>query len=160
MKVIQVKLPFPLLGIDSDNGAEFINHHFYYYCQEQKLVFTRSRANHSNDSCYVEQKNWSVVRRFTGYERFEGQEAVDLLNAFYERLSKFNNFFLPSQKLLKRERYGDKVRKKHDHATTPYRRLLSDPRVDAIDKQRLMTEFASLDIMQLRHEMDELQEGI
>ena len=110
MKVIEDKLPFPLLGIDSDNGSEFINHHFYYYCQEKKLVFTRSRANHSNDSCYVEQKNWSVVRRFVGYERFEGPQAVDVLNAFYERLSKFNNFFLPSQKLVKKKRDGDKVR--------------------------------------------------
>ena len=112
MTFIASKLPFPLLGIDSDNGSEFINHHFFYYCQENKLVFTRSRPNHKNDSCYVEQKNWSVVRRFAGYERFEGEEAVELFNRFYEKLSDFNNFFLPSQKLIQRERIGNKARKK------------------------------------------------
>jgi hypothetical protein len=160
MTFIASKLPFPLLGIDSDNGSEFINHHFFYYCQENKLVFTRSRPNHKNDSCYVEQKNWSVVRRFAGYERFEGEEAVELFNRFYEKLSDFNNFFLPSQKLIQRERIGDKVRKKHDHATTPYRRLLMDPMVDDVDKQRLRQKFQSLSILTLRQEMQKLLEQI
>ena len=104
MEAIRQRLPFPLLGIDSDNGSEFINDHFVYYAREHNLVLTRSRANTSNDSCYVEQKNWSVVRKAVGYARFEGQEMVDLLNEFYEQLSLFNNFFLSSQKLMLRER--------------------------------------------------------
>ena len=83
MKEIQQHLPFPLRGIDSDNGSEFINYHFFYYCKEHDLCFTRSRPNHSNDSCYVEQKNWSVIRKAIGYGRFEGQVAVDLFNQFY-----------------------------------------------------------------------------
>lgn len=160
MKTIEARLPFPLLGIDSDNGSEFINHHFYYYCREHNLVFTRSRPNHSNDSCYVEQKNWSVVRRFTGYERFEGEQVLVLFNRLYQILSTLNNYFLPSQKLLKRERIGDKVRKKHDRATTPYRRLLLNPLVDDVDKQRLTQVFQSLNILKLRHDMEKLLEQI
>ncbi len=85
MKEIKKRLFFPLLGIDSDNGSEFINEHFFYYCKDNNLCFTRSRANHSNDSCYVEQKNWSVVRQNIGYDRYEGGETVDLLNQFFEK---------------------------------------------------------------------------
>jgi hypothetical protein len=156
MKAIQQRLPFPLKGVDSDNGSEFINQHFLYFAKEEDLVFTRSRPNRSNDSCYVEQKNWSVVRQAVGYARFEGQETVDLLNLFYEQLRLYNNFFKASQKLLKRERDGSKVSKKHDAATTPYRRLLLDPELDDFDKQKLKDTFATLDVWQLRANMDSL----
>lgn len=154
MKAIQQRLPFPLRGIDSDNGSEFINHHFLYFTQEENLVFTRSRPNTSNDSCYVEQKNWSIVRQAVGYARFEGQETVNLLNLFYEQLRLYNNFFKASHKLLKRERDGAKVYKKHDAALTPYRRLLLDPELDDMDKHKLKETFASLDVFKLRENMD------
>lgn len=156
MKAIQKRLFFPLLGIDSDNGSEFINDHFFYYCKDNDLCFTRSRPNHSNDSCFVEQKNWSVVRQSVGYERYEGQGTVDLLNEFYELLRLFNNFFLPSQKLIFKERQGGKVRKKHDNAATPYSRLMLDPNVDEIDKKALESTFLSLDLHQIREDMDKL----
>jgi hypothetical protein len=156
MKEIKNRLFFPLLGIDSDNGSEFINEHFFYYCKEHDLCFTRSRPNHSNDSCYVEQKNWSVVRQCVGYDRYEGQDIVDLLNRFYEHLRLYNNFFLPSQKLIFKERQGGKVSKKHDSATTPYRRLMLDPNVDELDKQALESTFLSLDLLQIREDMDKL----
>lgn len=160
MKDIRVHLPIPLLGIDSDNGSEFINDHFLHYCKTEKLVFTRSRPNHSNDSCYVEQKNWSVVRRYLGYARLEGQNIVDAMNDFYYLLSLYNNFFLPSQKLIQRQRNGDKVQKKHDRALTPYRRLLKDPNVDSIDKQRLTDTYQTLDIIQIHESMQTCLERI
>ena len=156
MKEIKNRLFFPLLGVDSDNGSEFINDHFFYYCKENDLCFTRSRPNHSNDSCYVEQKNWSVVRQCVGYDRYEGQDAVDLLNRFYEHLRLYNNFFLPSQKLIFKERQGGKVSKKHDFAATPYRRLMLDPNVDELDKKALESIFLSLDLLQIREDMDKL----
>ncbi|NLC43221.1 MAG: transposase family protein [Clostridiales bacterium] len=156
MKEIKKRLFFPLLGIDSDNGSEFINEHFFYYCKDNNLCFTRSRANHSNDSCYVEQKNWSVVRQNIGYERYEGDEAVDLLNQFYEKLRFVNNFFIPSQKLILKKRNGGKIYKKHDCATTPYRRLMLDPNVDELDKKALESTYLSLDLLQLREDMDKL----
>jgi len=156
MKEIQKRLFFPLLGIDSDNGSEFINDHFLNYCKDNDLCFTRSRPNHSNDSCFVEQKNWSVVRQSVGYERYEGQDTVDLLNEFYELLRLFNNFFLPSQKLISKERQGSKTRKKHDNAATPYSRLMLDPNVDKLDKKNLESTFLSLDLQQIREDMDKL----
>ena len=155
-KRIRSRLPFPLLGIDSDNGSEFINEHFLYYCKDNNLCFTRSRPNHSNDSCYVEQKNWSVVRHSVGYCRYEGQEVVDLLNQFYELLRLYNNFFLPSQKLIYKERQGGKVSKKHDCAATPYRRLMLDPNVDELDKKVLESTFHSIDLLQIRKNMNKL----
>lgn len=160
MEAIRQRLPFPLLGIDSDNGSEFINDHFVYYAREHNLVLTRSRANTSNDSCYVEQKNWSVVRKAVGYARFEGQEMVDLLNEFYEQLSLFNNFFLSSQKLMLRERDGGKVRKKHDQALTPFRRLLMDPKVSDDVKTKLLDTFSQLNLFEIRTRMDNLLEKI
>lgn len=156
MKEIKNRLFFPLLGIDSDNGSEFINDHFFHYCKEHDLCFTRSRPNHSNDACYVEQKNWSVVRQSVGYDRYEGQNTVDLLNLFYEHLRLYNNFFLPSQKLIFKQRHGGKVSKKHDCAAPPYRRLMLDPNVDELDKKALASIFHSLDLLQLRKDMDKL----
>lgn len=160
MKDIDENLPFALLGIDSDNGGEFINHHFHYYCKERDLCFTRSRPNHSNDSCYVEQKNWSVVRNAIGYGRFEGEEAVDLLNQFYKEHCLINNFFMPSQKLLERYREGGKVIKKHDNALSPYRRLMLDPCVDQSVKTQLEETFNSLDLVQLFQDKVKLLEKI
>lgn len=156
MKEIQKRLFFPLLGIDSDNGSEFINNHFFFYCRENNLCFTRSRSNHSNDSCYVEQKNWSVVRQAVGYDRYEGQDTVDLLNRFYEYLRLYNNFFQASQKLISKERHGGTVRKKHDTPATPYRRLMLDPNVVELDKKALESNFLALDLLQIRAEMDKL----
>ncbi|MFC2014319.1 hypothetical protein ACFLU8_05600 [Chloroflexota bacterium] len=74
---IRQRLPFPLLGLDSDNGSEFINHHLYSYCQREKITFTRYRSYKKNDSCHVEQKNWSVVRRLVGYDRYNSQAALE-----------------------------------------------------------------------------------
>jgi len=156
MREIMKRLSFPLLGIDSDNGSEFINDHFLYYCKENDLCFTRSRPNHSNDSCYVEQKNWSVVRQSVGYDRYEGQDTVDLLNQFYGLLRLYNNFFMPSQKLIFKERQGGSVKKKHDNAVTPYHRLMLDSNVDELDKRTLESIFLSLDLLQIRKDMDKL----
>lgn len=156
MESIEQSLPFPLLGIDSDNGGEFINDHFFHWTKDRNLVFTRSRPNQKNDSCYVEQKNWSVVRQAVGYTRFEGQKAVDLLNEFYHLLRLVNNFFTPSQKLLERKRIGAQVLKKHDAALTPYRRLLLNPDLDSVAKKALVQEFESIDLLVVRKTMDEI----
>jgi hypothetical protein len=153
MKRIEQRLPFPLRGIDSDNGSEFINMHFLNYCQEKDLCFTRSRPNRSNDGCYVEQKNWSVVRHLIGYDRFEGQKAVDVLNQYYELLSILNNFFLPSQKLIQRVRDGSKVIRKHDIAASPYRRLLIEDTLCSDQKEELHEFFESLDLISIQKEM-------
>ena len=90
---VRKRLPFPLLGLDSDNGSEFINQHLYSYCCREGIVFTRSRSYKKNDSCHVEEENWSVVRRLVGYERCSSRVALEALNRIYDVLCLWLNFF-------------------------------------------------------------------
>jgi hypothetical protein len=124
IKEIRNELPFELLGIDSDNGSEFINHELYRYCKEENLIFTRSRPYKKNDNCYVEQKNWSIVRSQFGYQRYEGQKNVDLMNSIHKLYNDYSNFFLPSIKLKSKIRLGGHVKKTYEDPISPYRRLL------------------------------------
>jgi len=123
---VQQRLPFPLLGLDSDNGGEFINQHLYTYCIRKGITFTRSRSYKKNDSCHVEQKNWTVVRRVVGYDRYSSRAALEVLNRVYDLLRLYVNFFQPVMKLLAKSRQGAKVHKIYDTARTPYQRLLED----------------------------------
>lgn len=150
---VRRELPFPLLGIDSDNGSEFINSHLFAYCKDERITFTRSRPNKKNDCCYVEGKNWHVVRKLIGYDRYEGWEAVDLLNEIYARLRLFTNFFSPQQKLVEKVRDGAKVRKRYDEAKTPYRRIMDDPDFDPEIKKRLERQYLSLNPVTIRKEI-------
>ena len=100
-----------VIGFHSDNGGEFINAHFYKYCEKEKIAFTRSRANKKNDNCYVEQKNFDVIRKLVGYRRYDTDEELNLLNKLYENWRIFVNFFHPSVKLIKKIRTGSKVKK-------------------------------------------------
>ena len=123
---VQQRLPFPLLGLDSDNGGEFINKHLYTYCIRKGITFTRSRSYKKNDSCHVEQKNWTVVRRVVGYDRYSSRAALEVLNRVYDLLRLYVNFFQPVMKLVAKSRQGAKVHKIYDTARTPYQRLLED----------------------------------
>jgi hypothetical protein len=118
------RLVFPLKGIDSDNGSEFLNGHLLRYCQREHLTFTRCRPYHKDDQAHVEQKNWTVVRQLIGYERYEGEEVCAQLNRIYALLHVYVNGYLPVMKLIGKEREGAKVRKRYDEAKTPYRRAL------------------------------------
>ena len=117
-------LPFPLLGIDSDNGSEFINHCFYHYCRDEKITFTRSRSYKKNDSCHVEQKNGNVVRRLVGYDRYASKAAFECLGRVYDLVRLYINFFQPTMKLVSKTRHGAIVHKVYDPARTPYQRLV------------------------------------
>ena len=117
-------LPFPLLGLDSDNGSEFINHRLYAYCQRKRISFTRSRPYKKNDSADVEQKNWSVVRRLVGYDRYSSKPALEQLERIYQLVRCYVNFFQPVMQLKHKSRHGAKVHKVYDSARTPYQRVL------------------------------------
>jgi len=116
--------PFPIVGIDSDNGSEFINAHLFDYCTARKITFTRSRPGNKNDGAHVEQKNWTHVRELVGYLRFDTAAELALLNRIWELDRGFTNLVLTQQKLLSRTRVGAKVIKRHDQATTPYQRAI------------------------------------
>jgi len=154
------RLPFALLGIDSDNGAEFINHQLADYCTGEKLTFTRSRAGRKNDNCFVEQKNWSIVRRFAGYGRFDTPEACEALNDLYRVLHDYINFFMPSMKLKEKTRNGARVTKRYDKAQTPYQRVRAAPQVSSAVKRRLRRRYATLNPAALKRQIDELQQRL
>lgn len=121
------KMPFPILGVDSDNGSEFINEHLLEWCQRRKITFTRARPGNKNDGCHVEQKNWAVVRTVVGYHRYDTAAELLLLNEIWQLQSKLTNYFYPQQKLISKVRDGAKVCKKHDEATTPFHRAIDHP---------------------------------
>ena len=160
MKKIRGRIPFKLKGIDSDNGSEFINWHFLRYCEDEDLVFTRSRPYAKNDGCFVEEKNWSVARRIIGYGRYEGQRACDLINEIYERQRILTNYFMPSAKLVGRMRDGSRVVRFHDEPKTPYRRIMAMKGVGKEARDRMRAEFKAADPLKLRMEIRELTQEL
>lgn len=136
--------PFPIVGIDSDNGSEFINEHLLRYCTEHKITFTRARPGNSNDGAHVEQKNWARVRELVGYFRYDTPAELDLLNQIWELDRVFTNYLMPQQKLIFKQRHGAKVTKKHDRGQTPHQRAIADPSVSKMPIIRMNAEFKKI----------------
>ncbi len=149
------RLPFALLGIDSDNGSEFINDLLYRYCLEEKITFTRSRPYQKNDQAHVEQKNWSVVRHIVGYDRWETEQELALLESIYDDLRLYINFFQPSLKLIAKERLGNRTLKRYDPAKTPYQRILERQDIPLEPKARLIHWYLQLNPAALRRCIDQ-----
>jgi hypothetical protein len=144
-----------LLGIDSDNGSEFINDLLYRYCKQEHITFTRSRPYKKNDQAHVEQKNWSVVRRTVGYDRWESDEEYELLQSIYRDLRLYINFFQPILKLTGKERTGNKVLRRYDRARTPYQRTMERTDTLLAYKAHLMNLYFQLNPVTLRLSIDE-----
>ena len=151
---LQLLFPFDLLGLDSDNGSEFINETLFRYCQDNKITFTRSRPYHKNDQAHVEQKNWSVVRRTVGYDRLETPEELALLNSIYADLRLYVNFFQPVFKLIGKDKVDGKIIKNYDVPITPYRRVMASELVSVEAKARLTNSYVSLNPVSLRNSID------
>lgn len=154
------RLPFPLIGLDSDNGAEFINDNFKRYCEAHHITFTRSRPYKKNDQAYVEQKNWTNVRQLIGYERYEGQAACAAINQLYEICHLYCNFFQTVMVLVSKERHGAKVTKRYDQAKTPYHRVLDHPAVPETVKIALRRCYLSLNPAALQRQIEAQQEVV
>jgi len=154
LEQLRDRLPFPLLGIDSDNGSEFLNDHLLRWCRRQRLTFTRSRPYWKNDQAHVGQKNWSVVRRLLGYDRYESREALAALQAVYEPLRLWTNHWQPTLKLIAKERDGTRVRTRCDTAQTPYRRVLATIDLGDAERRRLDAEHAAPGPVTLRRRLD------
>ena len=153
-------LPFPLLGLDSDNGAEFINANLLRYCQQEGITLTRSRPYKKNDQAYVEQKNWIVVRQTVGYDRYEGPLAVQRMQTLYQVLRLYLNFFQPVRKLVSKKRIGAKLTKHYDTAQTPYRRAWNATEVSVETKIRLEQLYLSLNPAALLRQIHRLQKQL
>ena len=154
---IRARLPFPLLGIDSDNGGEFINNQLIRYCQKEQITFTRSQPSKKNDNCYVEQKNWTVVRKTVGYLRYETEDQLLLLNQLYSLLRLYTNFFQPVTKLVFKERVNSKVKKHYDEAKTPLMRVLDASSIDDSLKQSLKDQYEELNPAELKRQIVKIQ---
>lgn len=124
---IAAAMPFPIVGVDCDNGSEFINDDLLAWCQDRRITFTRSRPGNKNDGCHVEQKNWAVVRTVAGYYRYDTASELLLLNEIWQLQSQLTNYFHPQQKLVSKVRTGAKVSRKHDKAKTPFHRAADHP---------------------------------
>lgn len=154
---IEEALPFSLLGFDCDNGSEFLNWHLMKHLTDRRrpVQYTRSREYQKNDNAHIEGKNWTHVRQYLGYERFDRQQTVDELNALYtSHWRLFLNFFMPSVKLLEKRRVGSKIIKRHDAPQTPLRRLLASPHISPHTKQRLQSLAASLNPFELQQHIN------
>lgn len=149
-------LPFPIIGIDSDNGGEFINAHLKRYCEREQITFTRGRPNKKNDSAHIEQKNWDVVRKMIGYGRFDTYDQLDIIKRIETLLAFYQNYFQPSQKLISKTRIGAKVKKKYDTAATPAQRLLARKDTPKHIKRMLRDTFQQLNPAALLRQINDL----
>jgi len=157
---IKEQLPFQLLGIDSDNGSEFINAHLIKYCKENEITFTRGRSYKKNDNCYIEQKNYTVVRKAAGYLRYETKDELQMLNELYSHLRLFINFFIPVAKKIEKIRIGSKIKKMYDTPMTPYRRVIDSKFIEPETKEKLEIQRFSLNPAQLKRDISALQDRL
>jgi hypothetical protein len=146
VKKINQRLPFKLLGIDSDNGSEFINYHLWDYCEKEHIQFTRTRPYKKDDNAHVEQKNWTHVRKFLGWDRYDSPQALRAINDLYENeLRLFMNLFQPSVKLIKTVRIGSRKKRIYDKPKTPLDRLLSTSSLSHAKREELLALRSQLD---------------
>lgn len=157
IREIKSRLPFNLMGIDSDNGSEFINHQLYEYCKKENIIFTRSRPYKKDDNAHIEQKNYTTVRQVLGYQRFDTEEVLELMQELYRvPLRLYINFFQSSEKCIEKKRVGSQIKKVYDKAKTPYERVLAHPNISKDAKDKLTEIFETLDPFFLRSEIDRL----
>lgn len=154
--------PVQIKGIDSDSGAEFINQYFKDWCDKRKINFTRGRARHSNDNCYVEQKNGDVVRKTVGYFRFEGDEALATLEKVYSFLNPLINYFYPTKKCIDKITLPNgKVKRVYEKPLkTPYQRVLEHPNTSDEDKAKVKETKVKLNIVTLQEKLEKACEEL
>jgi len=158
---ISKRLPFKVLGIDSDNGSEFINHHLWNYCEEQGIQFTRSRPYKKDDNAHIEQKNWTHVRKFMGWDRYDSPEALSAMNDLYHHeLSLFMNLFQPSVKLIKIIRSGSKKKRVYDKPQTPLDRLFASGHLNKKRRDEMNALRDGLDPFALSETINKKLDGI
>jgi len=158
IKNIEESIPFDLLGFDCDNGSEFLNYHLLRHFSERKqpVQFTRSRAYHKDDNPHVEQKNWTHVRQWLGYHRFDNPDIVPLMNDLYKQEWRlFHNFFCPSVKLISKQRVASKTIKHYDSPKTPYQRIMESPHITDDVKHSLTSVFKKLNPFDLRKAIED-----
>jgi hypothetical protein len=158
LTTIEQQLPFPLRGVDSDNGSEFINDHLLAFCRQRPagrvVQFTRSRPYKKDDNAHVEQKNWTHVRKLVGWERYDTEQALAVLNALYADLRLFQNLFQPSMKLVRKVRMGSRLIRRYDQPQTPFERVRACPEADPAKVATLQRVLETTDPFALSRRID------
>jgi hypothetical protein len=156
LKDIERSLPFPLLGFDCDNGSEFLNWSIlkYFTIRKRPVQYTRSRPYHKNDNAHIEEKNWTLVRQYIGYQRLAQPCLADQLNELYRSEWRLlMNFFIPSTKLIRKERQGAKIIKVFDPPQTPFQRLIKTSVLSRKIKNNLQNTYSSLNPFSLQQQV-------
>ena len=154
--VIERRFPFSIKGIDVDSGSEFINAHFFRMTKKRRITFTRGRAGKKNDQAHIEQKNYSTVRKIVGYQRFETERQLAILNSIYAYLSDYLNYFIPTFKLVSKQRIGTKTKRVYDKPKTPYQRVLEHKKIPRKAKKMLKEKYQELNPAALLREINTL----
>ena len=155
LKEIRKRCPFAWKGLDADNGQEFVNETLYKYCAREKLEFTRSRPSHKNDNAYIEEKNWTHVRKVLGYLRYDTVEEIAIIRDLYNNeLRVYKNFFQPVMKLVSKERIGGRVKRKYGTPMTPYQNLIQSNQLTREAERRLSEAYPSLNPAALKRAID------
>jgi len=163
IKHIENVLPFSILGFDCDNGGEFLNYHLlrHFTKRKQPVQFTRSRAYHKDDNAHIEQKNWTHVRQWLGYDRLNNPSVIPLLNNLYTKEWRiFHNFFCPSVKLTSKERIASKTIRHYAPPKTPYQRIIDSPHILDSVKSYLSKQLENHNPFLLRENMDKKLKNI
>jgi hypothetical protein len=149
-----------VLGIDSDNGSEFINNQLFTYCEDERITFTRSRPERKNDNCYVEGKNWTVERQRVGYARYDTPSELQVLRELYGHLRLYVNYFQPPAHLVEKIRRGARLTRRYDRAQTPYQRVLASPHVPRRAQRELTQIYLELNPAQLKRDLGRCQDNL
>ena len=152
--------PYPIRELHMDNGSEFKNIGFIQWCTRHGVAFTRSRSYHKNDNCFVEAKNFTAVRSYVGYYRYQGDEAYHAMEDLYWHLERLLNLYYPSVKLLSKERIGIRTVKEYDEPRSPYERILMDGSVPDGCKASLMQEKRTCRLIPLKQSVDLRQDEL
>lgn len=157
---IKEKAPVPILSIHSDNDSVFLNERLQQWCRQEGILYARGRPYHSNDTCYIEQKNYDIVRQAAGYHRYDSDQELALLTELYKNLRLLVNYFFPSAKLLRKERIGSRIKRIYDTPKSPFRRLLDNPAVAKKVKIKLRHRKHGLDPFRLKANMTAIQDQL
>jgi len=162
LKLMRDRCPLTITGFDFDSGGEFINYQVVPWCQSltPEIVCTRTRPYRKNDHARIEQKNYTNVRHWVGYLRYDNQEEVEILNQLYLLLEDYLNFFLPSMKCVKKERIGSKYKRVYDKPQTAYARVLAHPNISQKIKNELKEKYDTLNPKQLKKQLAQLQQQL
>jgi hypothetical protein len=160
MMSVKAEAPVPIVSLHSDNDSAFINERLQRWCAENRILYTRGRPYHSNDTCYIEQKNYDIVRQAVGYFRYETDEEIQLIGELYENLRPLVNFFLPSAKLIEKTRDGSRIRRRYDRPQSPFRRLLANEALATAVKIKLRAQRRALDPFELKANIGRIQDRL